>query len=74
MPKLTLVDTDILIDAGREIQMAVALLNDIEGSSGLAISIITQMELVVGCRNKTELNGLGDFLQRFQISILAIYY
>ncbi len=65
MSKLTLVDTDILIDAGREIEMAVALLNNIETQSGLAISIITQMELTVGCRNKTELQNLDNFLQRF---------
>jgi len=62
-----LIDTDILIDAGRGIQKAVTYLNKIEDSSILAISIITQMELVVGCRNKMELMELEKFLQRFQI-------
>ncbi len=67
MTNLTLVDTDILIDAGREIQEAIAHLNEIETTSGLAISIITKMELIVGCRNKVELKGLDKFLLRFQI-------
>ena len=67
MTDLTLVDTDILIDAGRKIQEAITHLNKIEISSGLAISIITQMELIVGCRNKAELMGLETFLQRFRI-------
>ena len=45
---LTIVDTDILIDAGRNVREAVACLTDIEQQSGLAISAITQMELLAG--------------------------
>ena len=36
-------------------------------TSTLAISVVTQMELIVGCRNKTELKALGKFLNRYQI-------
>lgn len=64
-------DTDILIDAAHNDVMAVTTLQDIEANSGLAISIITQMELVVGCRNKTELRELTKFLRRFQIISLS---
>lgn len=64
---LTLIDTDILIDAAHQINEATNHLNQIEQRSWLAISIITQMELVVGCRNKTELQKTERFLQRFQI-------
>jgi len=67
MGDLTLIDTDILIDAGRENQKAIILLNEIETTSGLAISIITKMELIVGCRDKIELKELDKFLNRFQI-------
>lgn len=33
----------------------------------LAVSVITQMELLVGCRNKAELRNTERFLQRFQV-------
>lgn len=55
MSKLFLVDTDILIDGGRKVNKAVACLERYENEAILGISIITQMELMVGCRNKTEL-------------------
>lgn len=67
MVDFTIVDTDILIDAGRGISEAVTCLQDIERKSSLAASIVTQMELVVGCRNKTELHDLEKFLRRFRI-------
>ncbi|MCX7097342.1 MAG: type II toxin-antitoxin system VapC family toxin [Methylococcales bacterium] len=35
--------------------------------SQLAVSVITQMELLVGCRNRQELLLLDAFLKRFQI-------
>jgi hypothetical protein len=71
MSGLTLVDTDILIDAGHKEDIAVTTLQNIELSSALAISIVTQMELVVGCRNKTELRELARFLRRFQVIPLS---
>jgi len=63
----TLVDTDILIDAALQIDEAIRCLDTLERSSALAISTVTQMELVVGCRNKMELRKMGQFLERFQI-------
>ena len=64
---MTLVDTDILIDAGRGVPEAMACLKDIKANSTLTISIVTQMELMVGCRNKAELQKLDKFLKQFQI-------
>ncbi len=63
---VTLIDTDILIDAALQVSEAVNCLNSLENASTLAVSIITQMELVVGCRNKTELRKMEHFLERFQ--------
>jgi len=63
----TLVDTDILIDAGRGVTDAVQHLSAIRDDSSLAISVVTQMELLVGCRNKTEVRKLERFLTQFQI-------
>jgi hypothetical protein len=64
---VTLVDTDILVDAGRGVPEAVDCLKDIKASSTLTISLVTQMELMVGCRNKSELQKLDRFLKQFQI-------
>ncbi|MGH9941444.1 MAG: type II toxin-antitoxin system VapC family toxin [Pyrinomonadaceae bacterium] len=60
-----IVDTDVLIDAGRG--DGVAGLQRLEQQSSLAVSVVTQMEMIVGCRNKTELLATEKFLQRFQI-------
>lgn len=71
MANFTIVDTDILIDAGRGVSEAITCLQDIERNSSLAASVVTQMELFVGCRNKTELQGLEKFLSRFQLLKLS---
>ena len=67
MANFTIVDTDILIDAGRGVSEAITCLQDIERQSSLATCIVTQMELFVGCRNKVELLEVEKFLRRFQI-------
>lgn len=66
-----LVDTDILIDAGRNLPEAVSFLENAESESSLTISAITKMELIVGCRNKTELRALDEFLERFTLIHLS---
>lgn len=62
-----IVDTDILIDAGRGIQEAVNCLAEIERRTSNAVSAITYMELMVGCRDSRELRELDRFISRFQI-------
>jgi predicted nucleic acid-binding protein len=42
-------------------------LQKIEQQSSLAASVVTQMELFIGCRNKTELQAVENFLLRFQL-------
>jgi predicted nucleic acid-binding protein len=64
---LNMIDTDILIDIGRGVQEAVDLLARIQLHDVPAISVITQLELVVGCRNKSELRKLDKFIKQFQI-------
>lgn len=66
MAPVILVDTDILIDAARKIDAAVQFLNESESEGALGISIITEMELVTGCRDKKELRKLYKFLKRFE--------
>ncbi len=64
---LTIVDSDILIDVARGEADAISCLSRLEKTSPLAISAVTQMELLVGCRNKTELQDLEKFLNRYQL-------
>ncbi len=64
---MTLSDTDILIDVGKSVPGAIELLKNIKANSTAAISIVTQMELIVGCRDKAELREVGKFLRQFQI-------
>lgn len=65
--KLILVDTDILIDVGHAVPKAIATLESLADENTLLCSVVTQMELIVGCRNKTELRAVEKFLQHFQV-------
>ena len=67
MPNMVIVDTDILIDSGLGVGDAIACLEQIEQRLPMAVSIITQMELIVGCRNKKELRAVDRFLSRFEL-------
>lgn len=60
-----LVDSDILIDAGRSDSDAVNFLARLDPIETLMVSTITQMELMVGARNKGELRVIEKFLARF---------
>lgn len=64
---MILVDTDILIDAARSVKEALNCLQKIERNFSSAVSSVTQMELIIGCRNKNELRSLDQFLERFQV-------
>ena len=65
-----LTDTDILIDATRGVEDAVAFLTAQQVGAGVHVSIIFAMELVAGCRNKVELARVQQFLQ--QVTVLPV--
>lgn len=65
-----IVDSDILIDVGRSDSDAVNFLARVEQAEQLMISTITQMELMVGARNKSELRAIERFLTRFAVAKL----
>ena len=65
-----LTDSDILIDASHHLPDAVAFLAAQRAARAITISIISAMELIVGCRNKAELTRVRQFLQ--QVSIVPI--
>jgi hypothetical protein len=67
LPDRIVVDTDVLIDTGRGVEEAIGCLSSIERRGLATISAVTQMELIIGCRNNDELHSLETFLGRFQI-------
>ena len=66
-----IIDTDILIDASKENQDSINFLT-MQQDAGIQISIISAIELVVGCRNKTELSQTQNFLQSCTILPITV--
>ena len=64
---MIVIDTDVLIDVSRHVAEAIDTLQRITEEDEPAITTVTQMELIVGCRNNQELRSLQSFLQRFRI-------
>jgi hypothetical protein len=62
---LVLFDTDVLIDAGRGVHEARRALQAARKRGTVALSAVSEMELIVGCRNKRELAALTASLQAF---------
>ena len=72
MTELLIIDTDILIDIGRNDNVAIERLKLEKDKYELAVSVITEMELIIGCRNKTELKYVEQFLESFEILSLNL--
>jgi hypothetical protein len=66
-----LVDTDILIDIAHDDKIAHKHLTATSQTHTLCISAITMMELVIGCRDKSEQQALHKFLEQFRIYSLT---
>lgn len=64
---MILVDSDVLIDAGRGVHDAVACINEVEQRDDPAVSVVSQMELIVGCRHKADPRVVERFLRRFHV-------
>lgn len=62
--QLILVDSDILIDASRQDAAALDWLD--QRRSEIAVSTITHIELLSGCRDKREWRLTQGFLARFE--------
>jgi predicted nucleic acid-binding protein len=65
------VDTDILVDALRGFSVGLDYVEGASQQGTLRISIISEMELIVGCRNRRELRRLERFLRRCTILDMA---
>ena len=62
-----LIDTDVLIDVSRGVRVAIAELDRLRTDYELATTVITRMEMIVGCLNREDLEDLKRFLGVFQI-------
>lgn len=62
-----LIDTDILVDASRGITLAGEFLDEVASHSSVTISIISAMELMVGCRNAKQLLDVKQTLNLFTV-------
>jgi predicted nucleic acid-binding protein len=63
-----LLDSDILIDLARGDGRAVELIDGfISRGERPTISIITEMELILGARSKAEQRSVGQLIQRFAV-------
>jgi len=65
--EVILVDSDVLIDVIRGVSAGIQCLDEVSEESEVAISIATQMELIVGCRDKADLRSLDHFLEPFHL-------
>ena len=63
---MILVDTDVLVDCLRGVVEARTWL-EAETSEVLGIPGVVAMELIVGCRNQTELQRIQKFLGTFNV-------
>lgn len=64
---MNLIDSDILIDAARNETEAIAFLSGLENSGQpMSISVITYLELIVGCQNKQEQREVQKLAARFK--------
>jgi predicted nucleic acid-binding protein len=69
--ELIIVDTDVVIDAGRDQAEALDCLQQVEDRATPAISVVTYMELLCGCRNKSDLRALDHLFHRFEVITLT---
>lgn len=61
-----IVDSDILIDLSRDEENAVNWIRRHEGRELLVISVVTQIELLFGSRDKVHLRTIKSFLSNFE--------
>ncbi len=71
MRSAVIVGTDILIDLAHDNEVAIKCLKKLEKDYQLEISAITRLEILVGCRNKSELRETNNFLEGFPTNALT---
>ena len=62
-----IVDSNILIDLSRGDERAVNWIKYYENSERLVISVVTEIELLFGSRDKSHLKTIKSFLSNFEV-------
>ncbi len=63
--KKLIVDSDIIIEISRGNKKASVLLTRYKKEYTLCVSAVTRYEVIVGCRNKQEMNFILKLLEKF---------
>lgn len=71
MAQQVVVDTDIIIDFGMDRKDAIQTLGDLEQKFVLSLSVITAMELYVGCCSKSDLEQVDKLISNFKMLSLT---
>jgi len=71
MAQPVVIDTDILIDFGLDIENAVETLSILEENYQLTISVITAMELYSGCRSERDLKKVDALIADLRIRFVS---
>jgi len=70
---MMLADSTILIDLSRGNEEAILFCDDVrKNGRRIAISVMSSMELIIGCRDKRELNRTVKFLTDFVLIDISI--
>lgn len=71
MAQPVVIDTDILIDFGRDRKDAVQTMAFLEKNYELTTSVITAMELYSGCRSKQDLKKVEELIADIHIQLVS---
>lgn len=64
-------DTDILVDVIRGVTASIDRVSGLEQHEKVCISIVTRMELAIGCQDNSTLSKVLQFLHRFSVIALT---
>lgn len=64
---MTLLDTDVLIDELRQVPLAGQVLQALIQQGALAVSMLTRLELLVGCRDLVSKQRVERLLRSFEL-------
>ncbi len=71
MAQPVVIDTDILIDFGRDRKDAVQTMELLEKNYQLTTSVITAMELYSGCRSKRDIKKVEELIADLHIQLVS---
>jgi len=62
-----MVDTDVLIDLSRHVLECMDFFDGLSEEATICISVISEMEILAGCRNKSEQETAKTFMEDFAV-------